>query len=374
MTSIHSVVDLQSSVSRHPHILVRGGGTKPALSIPPRGVPPEGVALLDLSGLSGVLEYEPSEFTFTALAGTRVSDVQALLSEHGQYLPFDPPLVEACATLGGTVASGLSGPGRYRYGGVRDFILGVKWINGDGQLVRGGGKVVKNAAGFDFPKLFVGSLGQLGVLAEVTFKVFPKPEAYATLRLDCPRLDDALNAVYKLYGSQLDIEALDVRVDARSATLYVRLGGLVTALSVRLERLSGLIGRGEVIEGADDAALWRNAREFEWMPRGAMLVKVPLTPARIAPLEAALAETIIVRRYSAGGQVGYFAVPTGADGLRAKLEATLSEQQLSGLVLFGQTSNPFIGAPRSHHAFAQRVKQALDPANRFVGSGELENS
>jgi glycolate oxidase FAD binding subunit len=366
-----SLPELQSAVTSHPHLLVRGGGTKPALSIPPRGVPPEGAALLDLSALSGVLEYDPGEFTFTALAGTRVSDVQALLSEHGQYLPFDPPLAEAGATLGGTVASGLSGPGRYRFGGVRDFILGVKWINGAGELVRGGGKVVKNAAGFDFPKLFVGSLGQLGVIAELTFKVFPKPEAYATLRLNLPNLTTALEAVHKLYGSQLDIEALDFRPDARSTTLYVRLGGLMTALAARLERLSQLIGRGEVIEGADDAALWRTAREFEWVPPGATLVKVALTPARIAPLEAAISETIILRRYSAGGQAGYFAVPAGADGLRVKLEAALNEHALSGLIIFGQTGNPFLGASRSQHALAQRVKQALDPALKF---GPLQTS
>jgi glycolate oxidase FAD binding subunit len=364
-----TIPELQSSVISQRQVLVRGGGTKPALSTPPRGVPPEGAALLDLSGLSGVLEYEPGEFTFTALAGTRVLDVQALLSEHGQYLPFDPPLAEAGATLGGTVASGLSGPGRYRFGGVRDFILGVKWINGAGEVVRGGGKVVKNAAGFDFPKLFVGSLGQLGVIAELTFKVFPKPEAYATLRCDYPRLAEALEALQKLYGSQLDIEALDFRPDARSTTLYVRLGGLITALSARLERLSQLIGRGEVIEGADDAALWRNAREFEWVPRGATLAKVPLTPARIAPLEAALGETIILRRYSAGGQVGYLAIPPGADGLRTRLEATLNEQHLSGLVVFGQTDTVFIGVPRSEHAFARRVKQSLDPTARYAVIG-----
>ena len=104
-----------------------------------------------------------------------------MLAEHGQYLPFDPPLAAAGATLGGTVAAGLSGPGRYRYGGVRDFVLGVRFVDGMGNLVRGGGKVVKNAAGFDFPKLMVGSLGRLGVLAELSFKVFPQPPAFATL-------------------------------------------------------------------------------------------------------------------------------------------------------------------------------------------------
>ena len=163
--------------------MMRGGGSKPGLS-----TPGDDVTVLDMSGLRGVVEYEPNEFVFTALAGTPVAEVVAMLAEHGQYLPFDPPFAAAGATLGGAVASGLSGPGRYRYGGVRDFVIGVRFVDGLGQLVRGGGKVVKNAAGFDLPKLMVGSLGRLGALVELSFKVFPKPPAFATLRVDYPSL------------------------------------------------------------------------------------------------------------------------------------------------------------------------------------------
>ena len=127
-----------------------------------------------------------SEFTFTALAGTPVREIAAALAERGQYLPFDPMLREAGATLGGTVAAGLSGPGRFRYGGLRDFILGVRFVDGEGRLLRLGGKVVKNAAGFDLPKFFVGSLGRFGVLAEMTFKVFPKRGRDAHAAARCP--------------------------------------------------------------------------------------------------------------------------------------------------------------------------------------------
>src|SRR5262245_57119285 len=133
-----SIADVQAQVREgaRARLMVRGAGTKPALSIAR-----EGVQTVDLSGLAAVTEYNPGEYTFTALAGTPVAQVQAMLAEHGQYLPFDPPLVERGATLGGTVAAGLSGPGRYRYGGVRDFILGVRLVDGSGQVVRGGGKV-----------------------------------------------------------------------------------------------------------------------------------------------------------------------------------------------------------------------------------------
>src|SRR5690606_27154197 len=145
-------------VRTHDRLHVRGGGTKTALSRPA-----DGAALLATSGLSGILEYEPGEFTFTARAGTPLSEIERALAENGQYLPFDPPLVKHGAPLGGTIAAGLSGSGRQRCGGVRDFLIGVRFVDGQGQLVRGGGKVVKNAAGFDLPKLLIGSVGRLGV-------------------------------------------------------------------------------------------------------------------------------------------------------------------------------------------------------------------
>jgi len=167
---------LQRELRCHERVLPRGGGSKPALS-----TPPEGVAVLDVSGLRGITEHDPDELTVTALAGTPVAAVRDALAAHGQHLPFDPPLVAAGATLGGVVAAGTSGPGRFRHGGVRDFVIGARFLDGDGELVGGGGRVVKNAAGFDLPRLLVGSMGRLGVLVEVAFKVFPAPPAWGTL-------------------------------------------------------------------------------------------------------------------------------------------------------------------------------------------------
>ena len=162
--------ELVEAVRSQPHVLAIGARTKPRLSQVPNDV-----CLISTGALRGIVEYEPEEFTFTALAGTSVREIGQVLAEKGQYLPFDPMWVEAGATLGGTVAAGLSGPGRFRYGGVRDFILGVRFVDGRGRLLRMGGKVVKNCAGFDLPKFFVGSLGRYGALAEITFKVFPAP-------------------------------------------------------------------------------------------------------------------------------------------------------------------------------------------------------
>jgi glycolate oxidase FAD binding subunit len=320
-----------------------------------------------MRGLSGILEYEPGEFTFTALAGTPVHEINRALAEHGQYLPFDPPLVAQGATLGGTVAAGLSGPGRYRYGGVRDFILGVRFVNGDGELIRSGGKVVKNAAGFDISKLMVGSLGSLGVLAELSFKVFPRLPATATIRLQRRALSDALDALYSLTASQMDLDALDLAIEEDGATLLVRLAGLPEALPDRIERVRGLLRGGDSLIGEPERALWDSARAFVWVPTGWSLAKVPLTPGRIPALEQSLADPnawadlLCLRRYSAGGQAGWLAF----DGDGTAVDQLLAAAGLSGLVVFGSPGRPHIGR-RTGESFARRVKQALDPAGKFV--------
>ncbi len=209
-----SIAEVQAAVCEQEKVLPRGGGTKSALS-----TPTEATTLLELTAISGVIEYDPGEFTFTARAGTRVADISHLVEEHGQYLPFDPPLLDQGSTLGGTVAAGVSGPGRYRYGGVRDFILGVLYVDSEGHLVKGGGKVVKNAAGFDLPKLMTGSLGSLGVLVELTFKVFPKPQTFVTVQSSHPSWEQTLETLYNIYASPLDLTALDFELASSGTTL-----------------------------------------------------------------------------------------------------------------------------------------------------------
>ena len=351
------IAELQDLVRSSARVRVRGAGSKPALA-----EPNEGGAAVDASGLSGVLEYEPGEYTFTARAGTPVRLVRDLLAEHGQYLPFDPPLAEHGATLGGSVAAGLSGPGRYRFGGVRDFILGVRFIDGLGEVVRSGGKVVKNAAGFDISKLMVGSLGQYGVLAELSFKVFPMPEATVTVRSGLRSLPEAQEAMRLVYVAPLDVEALDLLpAEGDQAEVWVRLGGISSVLAARTERIRELLGGGEVLAGPDEAQVWETAREFTWVPDGWALVKVPLSPARVAAFEAALGGETGRRRYSLGGNLAWVALP---EGQLPAFEAVLMQQGLGGMLIFGPAGRPLIGQ-RTGMAFAQRVKMALDPVGRF---------
>jgi glycolate oxidase FAD binding subunit len=284
---------IQDAVLSKPRVRPTGGGSKPALS---------GWGNLTMNDVSGVLEYNPQEYTFTALAGTPLKEVQTLLEKHGQYLPFDPPLVEAGATLGGTVASGLSGPGRYRFGGVRDFLLGVKFVSGEGQLITGGSKVVKNAAGFDFPKLMVGSLGQFGVLIELTFKVFPRPEAYETLAVDFASFEEANQAVQKLATANLELSCLELLPPSR---LILRVGGLQEALPKRIAQIQQFLSKET--QTLDDAATWQEAREFSWLPIDHSLIKLPLSPAKVHGLEKLLEPLKLTRRYSVAGNVLYLA-------------------------------------------------------------------
>ena len=347
-----TVEEVQEAIRTQKQLHARAGGSKAALS-----TAPEGVTCLDLSGLSGVLEYDPTEFTFIARAGTPVREIQDLLAKHGQFLPFDPVLVDSGATLGGTVAAGTSGPGRFRHGGVRDFLLGVRFVTGVGELVQGGAKVVKNAAGFDLPKLLVGSLGRLGVFVDVAFKVFPQPESYATLQLETSKLEAALEHIYELNTSSFDVEALDLEPPGK---ILLRIGGRTAAISSRLERIRSTLGGGDILQGKEEESLWHSTREFGWAPADSSLVKVPLTIAMIPRIEECLNATGVRRRYSVGGNLAWIAWPLPLEGL----ESTLSTLHLSGLVLRGSEKRVHLGRSKGEK-LAKLVKRALDPQNRF---------
>jgi len=355
-----SIAELQEQVVSSPCLTLHGAGTKPGLHLYQNGV-----TILDTSGLTGVITYQPEEFTFTALAGTRLAEIAKLLEQHGQYLPFDPPLVERGATLGGTVAAGLSGPGRYRYGGVRDFLMGVRFVDGQGRLVSAGGKVVKNSAGFDLPKLMVGSLGQYGALVEVTFKVFPRPPAYATLKASYLSIEQALESLYRITTAPLDLFAVELVPGNAGLELWVRLAGRAEALPERLERVRGVLGGGEVLDDRSEHGVWRAAREFTWLAEGASLVKLPITPGTVLALDRMLAEHGAVRRYSVGCNLAWVGWPAPIE-LLDHLLRDFPGVSLSGLLVLGQGGQPRLGA-RTGAYFARRVKLALDPQGRWLG-------
>ena len=354
-----SVAELQEIVAGTPRLCVRGGGSKPGL------LSPEGEAVcVELSGLAGILECRPDELVLTARAGTPVSQVADQLARHGLYLPFDPLLSDQGATLGGTVAANTCGSSRYRFGGVRDFLLGVRFVDGRGQLRRCGGAPLRVAAGSGLTRFFVGSLGRYGILVDVSVKVLPRPCSYLTLRFTCPSLTAALNATYRVAVEPLDIDALDIEPAGKTRfRLMVRLGGFEADLpdrAVRLEEALQPHGRPlpqQTLLAEDDTAYWRDVQRLTWVPPDASVLRVPLAPRRVPLLDARFRST--VRRYTSGGSVAWLAV----DDVESARMA-LTELGLTGLRIWGRGGEPFVG-PRHGMLLAKRVKRVLDPTDRF---------
>jgi glycolate oxidase FAD binding subunit len=239
----------------------------------------------------------------------------------------------------------------------------VRFVDGRGQVVRGGGKVVKNAAGFDLPKLMVGSLGRLGALVELSFKVFPQPAAFATVRAQFATLAQAVDSMIGLTNKPLDIEAIDLEPAADGVALLVRIGGRADSLQPRADRLQGLLGGGQWLSGDEERAYWQGIDNFRWAAGSAALVKTPLNAPQMAALDQELAELGATRRYSVAGNVAWIALPN-VDLLPA-LSGPLTGLGLGGVLVRGPAGQPLLGA-RSGESFYGRVKKALDPVGRFL--------
>jgi glycolate oxidase FAD binding subunit len=203
--------------------------------------------ILDTRSYAGIVAYEPTELVVTARCGTPLAELEALLENERQCLPFEPPHFGAGATIGGCVAAGLSGPRRASAGALRDFVLGVKLVDGRGQALGFGGQVMKNVAGYDVSRLIAGSLGTLGLIAEVSLKVAPTPAHEITLRLEAPQAR-ALELMNRWAGQPLPISA----TAWHDGELSVRLSGSEAGVRAAATALGG-----ESIDGA----FWRGVRE-----------------------------------------------------------------------------------------------------------------
>ena len=272
-----------------------------------------------------------------------------------------PPLAQAGATLGGSVAAATSGANAFRHGGVRDFVIGVRLIDGTGRLVAGGGKVVKNAAGFDLPKLMVGSRGRLGVITQLSFKVFPSPAATVTHRYELGGLDAALATIAQLCRGPIMLDAVDVDLED---ALVVRLGGDADVLTARSRRLQAEVGGvAEVLADGDDHAYWADVASFAWVPDRCAVIRVPV-PAALAPrLRAALSSAAAPVRLSLAANLAWVAWPSARP--IDELSATLRGLRLTGVALTGEPLPGLLGAVPGGE-FARRVRSALDPFDRFV--------
>lgn len=249
-----------------------GGDSKPFFG---RRVP--AVDTIDVSSLSGIVDYAPRELVLTARAGTTLAEIETTLDAEGQMLAFEPPRFGASATLGGTLACNLSGPRRPWSGSIRDAVLGVRLINGRGEHMRFGGKVMKNVAGFDVSRLQAGALGAFGVITEISLKVLPKPAHSLTLVQPC----DATTAIERMNRLAALARPLTgaAWLDGR---LYLRLGGAASAVSATQAQWGG-----DTLE--DHEAFWLALREqtLPWFDSTLPLWRFSVKPTSApAPLEA----------------------------------------------------------------------------------------
>ncbi len=197
--STHEVQEVMSyAADSGLSVIPAGNGTKLGVGNPPAQVD----LILSTSRLDQVLEYEPADLTVTVEAGIRLAMLQERLAEHGQYLSLDPPYANRC-TIGGMTATNASGPSRLRYGSTRDLVLGMRVIQSSGTVVKSGGKVVKNVAGYDLNKLYLGSFGTLGIITEVSLKLQPLPEVERTVLLAFTEIAEAIHVASEIAGSQL---------------------------------------------------------------------------------------------------------------------------------------------------------------------------
>ena len=244
--ALRRVIDQVASAraTRRP-LRLRGHGSKDFHGEAPRGAP------LEMAGLAGIARYEPTELVVTVRAGTPIAELEAALADHGQCLAFEPPRFDERGTVGGMVAAGLAGPSRAAVGGVRDFVLGAALLNADGDVLRFGGEVMKNVAGYDVSRLLTGSMGILGPILEVSLKVLPMPPARATLRFEWPQ-PKALEQLQRWAGQPLPLRASAWWNDM----LVVQLAGAHAAVRAAVQAIGG-----EPIEGAAAERFWNGLRD-----------------------------------------------------------------------------------------------------------------
>jgi glycolate oxidase FAD binding subunit len=373
-----------------------GGGTAASVG----GPPARAGIVLGLGRLRAVVEHEPGDLTVTAQAGLTLSDLQGALRARGQWLSLDPPDA-ARATLGGVLATNASGPRRQLYGTARDLLIGATVVTADGSIVRGGGRVVKNVAGYDLPKLFIGSYGTLGVIVEATLKLRPVPDDERLVAVRFERLKDAGSAVRALLGSDLIPSAIDLLdasaaaalgIGGASAVLVVGFDGLGEQVDWQVTQLASVVGPGggERVTPLAPAAwstLPRAAHDALGMPAAVMTLSV--LPSLVAELMEQGASSArqrgLASAWSAHAGVGLVTAAVRAEGDRqdpAALAAVLAEWRsaahaggghasLARAPLAVKTMLPVWDDAGPAGRIMQRIKAELDPHNvlnpgRFV--------
>lgn len=300
-------------------LCVQGGGT--------HGLNPNGVTTISTSGLADVTLYEPGALTIVAQAGTPVGVINEMLATQGQRLAFEPMDHRALLgtkgtpTIGGVVAANVSGPRRIQLGACRDFLLGVRFVDGRGRIIKNGGRVMKNVTGYDLSKLLAGSHGTLGVLTEVALKVLPKPEVSASICVPGLAVAKAVRAMSSALGSPFDISGAAHFAGSTPMTV-IRLEGFEKSVSYRAGRISNLLSEfGDVVVENDDKsrAIWDQVRDVEpFHGRVGDVWKISVKPTDAPDIVSRIQADGVL--FDWGGGLIWVLVPNGTD-LRGQIGA-----------------------------------------------------
>jgi glycolate oxidase FAD binding subunit len=326
---------VRDAAARTERLRLVGGGTKAGI-----GRPAQDEATLSTTGLSGITLYEPAEMVVSALAGTPLAQVQSLLAERGQMLPFEPMdhrrLMGSTGTptFGAVAATNNSGPRRINAGAARDSLIGVRFVNGRGEIIKSGGRVMKNVTGLDLVKLMAGAWGTLGLLTEVTFKVLPVQERVTTLvfaGLDDARAVAALSAAL---GSPFELTGaahLPAGCGASQARTAMRVEGFSDSVAYRLGELTKLLrrfGAPEVVEGEAGTDLWTAIRDVLPLaePVDTAIWRISTAPTHAPALTAAVAAKRAARWfYDWGGGLIWLATAAEGDAGAAAVRAAVAK-------------------------------------------------
>ncbi|MET0743767.1 MAG: glycolate oxidase subunit GlcE [Microvirga sp.] len=336
---IHSPRDEQEAAE----IIARASGSRTPLAVTGRstkaamGRPLRADDSVSSAGLTGITLYEPAELVISARSGTAVSEVVATLAGRGQELPFEPMDHRALLgskgepTIGAVASMNISGSRRIMAGAARDSLIGVRFVNGRGEAIKSGGRVMKNVTGLDLVKLMAGSWGTLGLLTEVTFKVLPKPERSATLVLR--GLDDrrAIEALCTALGSPFDVTgaAHVPAADVQGSRTLIRLEGFSGSIDYRLGEMRRLLkrcGAGDIIDGRSSEGLWQAVRDVTLLLdyRDRAIWRISCAPTRGPDITARIAQVREARWfYDWGGGLVWLATPAGDDAGAADIRTAM---------------------------------------------------
>jgi glycolate oxidase FAD binding subunit len=355
---------------------IEGGGTRAGL-----GRPVEAGAVLETGGLDAVTLYEPAALTLVAGAGARLSDITAMLAAEGQRLPFEPldhrPLYAMTGepTLGGMVATNASGPRRIQAGACRDSLIGVRFVDGRGTIIKNGGRVMKNVTGYDLVKLLAGSHGTLGVITEVAFKLLPLAETEATLAVDCTDPARAVEALSAALGSPYDITGA-AWCDQRA---LIRVEGFAASVMHRTAALSQALrrhGTAEIIRDDASQALWRRVAAAGGIAESEGAIwRLSVKPGDAPTLLDRLAELVEASSLDWGGGLVWLrwsdTGDAGAETVRGAVNA------LGGHATLIRASDatrrlvaPFHPEPRPLAALSAGLRAKFDP-HSILNSGRM---